>query len=85
MSIIPKCLAFPRHPLFWGNVLGSDPANLLELANLLEESNIQIKIQEGFFLDRSTRRAVGEVDILSLGQVQDFVRLFLRRPSRFMV
>ena len=86
MSIIPKCLTFPRHPLFWGNVLGSDPANLLELANVLEESNIQIKIQKGFFrTEVQERRAVGEVDILGLGQVQDIVRLFLRRPSRFMV
>ena len=79
----------PQTSLFWDNVLGSDPANLLELANVLEEINIQIKIQELYrkiFLDRvQGRRAVGEVDILCLGQVQDVVRLFLRRPSRFMV
>jgi len=49
----------PQTSLFWDDVLGSDPANILELANILEKSNIQIKIQEGFFwTEVQERRAV---------------------------
>ena len=85
MSIIPKCLAFPRHPLFGGNVLGSDPANLLELANVLGGKQYSNKNTGRFFWTEVQERRVVEVDILGLGKVQDLVRLFLRRPSRFMV